>query len=102
MYLTFDECTTNWAETECVRYADDISKKLFEVLKDVINQYGESDVVTGQILELLGIEIYIENSKITDVQYYNIQSEEMQMNTEDGRTTTFISDGTLNQNYIIN
>lgn len=59
--------------TICERAADELGVKLYDYLIAILNEYGEDVsgdgsylVVSEQILDMLGIEIYIENTKVIE------------------------------------
>jgi hypothetical protein len=71
LYLTFDYCDVSPLLTYCERAADELGVKVYNCVKAIIDEYGEiistvtSMVVVGeQVLDMLGVEIYIENSKV--------------------------------------
>lgn len=74
LYLTFDYCEEDFFMTTCVRAADELGVKLYNCLTAISNEYGEDIsgtgiyfIVSGQILDMLGIEIHVENSKVVEV-----------------------------------
>ena len=68
LYLNFDQCT-NWILViSCERAADETSIILHDYLKEVAQQYGTGIVYTvnEDVLNSLGIDIYIEGEHVTD------------------------------------
>lgn len=69
LYLEFDYCDVSPLYTYCERAADELGVKVYNCVKSIIDEYGESDsvgnvLVGEQVLDMLGIEIYVENSKV--------------------------------------
>ena len=69
LYLTFDRCESFFMVETCFRDADELGVKLYSLVKDVVDKYGEGDIfiVGEQILDMLGIELYIENGKVYEL-----------------------------------
>lgn len=104
LYLEFDECKTNWGMTACTRYADDISKRLYEVLSDILSEYGTvaevyETYVSEQVLNMLGIEIYIKNIKVSLVGRW--LDNWLDLILTDGGIAELAKSGELRQDFVI-
>ena len=68
MYLTFDYCDSFSLTLYCERAADELGVKVYNCVKSIVDEYGEAEllvsIVGEQVLDMLGIEIYVENSKV--------------------------------------
>ena len=68
LYLEFDYCEESVFSKYCERAADELGVKVYNCVKSIVDEYGEGDgIVTDvgeQMLDMLGIEIYFENSKV--------------------------------------
>lgn len=94
LYLEFDYCDSFGLLTTCERAADELGVKLYNCLTAISNEYGEDIygsgsylVVSGQILDMLGIEIYIENEKVIEVH-------------KDGNTSYIVTYGTYDYTLV--
>ena len=68
LYLTFDYCDVSLLYTYCERAADELGVKLYNCVTSIVDEYGEGEnnifIVGEQVLDMLGIEIYVENSMV--------------------------------------
>lgn len=73
LYLEFDHCDVYPFHTYCERAADELGVKVYNCVKEIVDEYGEfydwQTIVGEQVLDMLGIEIYFENSKV--IGFYN-------------------------------
>ena len=72
LYLKFDYCEETPLVKYCERAADELGVKVYNCIKSIVDEYGEfygmGNTVGEQVLDMLGIEIYFENSKVVALQ----------------------------------
>lgn len=107
LYLEFDYCEESWSNKTCYRDADELGLKLRDVLLNIIDEYGieinsSSKDVTEQVLDTLGVNIYIDNDKIVSINktIYSNGSIDVFMLGSDGNTSMIFSNGEIQKDYL--
>ena len=100
LYLEFGNCEESWVDIQCTREADEIGVKLYKLLTDVCVKYGEGDsgilTISEQILDMLGIEIYLDNLKVT-ICNLNVNNNYIELRVSADIWADLFSSGSMNK-----